>query len=883
MRRLVVLLWIVIFGMLLSACGNFQTRNNDTTLAAQGVEELTPLVPVASAETGVMTDETTNLWFVELLGAPLADGGSRSTIQNEQRAFRANAAQARLRIEERFAFQELFNGFSVKVNPGDVNKLLRLPGVKAVYPVITVSIPEVQSTLEPEMMTALAMTGADVAQNELKLTGQGIRVAVMDTGIDFNHPDLGGGFGPGHRVVTGYDFVGDAFSGPASTPVPGGLPMDCNGHGTHVAGIVGASGNPESGGVRGVAPGVEFGAYRVFGCTGSTTADIMIAAMERALADRMHILNMSIGSAFMTWPQYPTAAAADRLVNRGVVVVASIGNSGANGVYSAGAPGVGNKVIGVASYDNTHVALNTFTVSPGDIDIGYASASASPEAPTSGSLPVARTGTPTTADDACNALPADSLTDQAVLIRRGACTFHTKALNAQNAGAAAVILYNNAPGRFSATVAGTPAITIPVVSISDEEGVRINDLLVKGAVTMTWTDEKGIFQNPTGNLISSFSSYGLNAELTLKPDLGGPGGLIRSTWPINFGTYATISGTSMSSPHVAGAVALLLEARPRTPAQTVRVILQNSAQPKNWSGNPGLGFLDQVHRQGAGMVQIADAILSTTRVEPAKISLGESEAGPVTSTLRIENSSSQSVTYTLSHAPALSTGGSTFSPSPSTGFASVSMPESVIVPAGGSASVNVTITANPRLPDRSQYGGYIVLTGSDGRVSRVPYAGFKGDYQSITVLNAAGCNLPLLVKIEAGAQTACSARPPIAGVSSHPGGATYTMQGDDIPFFLLHFSHQSRRLRMEVFDAKTGRSFQRVMPDDQFLPRNSTSTGFFALAWDGMTVRANGKPASVVPNGNYVVKISVLKALGDESNPAHWETWTSPVITVARP
>ena len=107
---------------------------------------------------------------------------------------------------------------------------------------------------------------------------------------------------------------------------------------------------------------MTFGAYRVFGCEGSTTADIMIAAMERALADGMQVLNMSIGSAFQ-WPQYPTAVAATRLVNRGMVVVASIGNSGANGLYSAGAPGLGEKVIGVASYDNTNVLPAVFHAS----------------------------------------------------------------------------------------------------------------------------------------------------------------------------------------------------------------------------------------------------------------------------------------------------------------------------------------------------------------------------------------------------------------------------------------------------------------------------------------------------------------------------------------
>jgi subtilisin family serine protease len=99
-------------------------------------------------------------------------------------------------------------------------------------------------------------------------------------------------------VAYGYDFVGDAFTG-ENTPVPDDDPDDCHGHGTHVAGIVGASG-----GIVGVAPDVTFGAYRVFGCTGYTWADIMIAAMEMALADGMDILNMSIGAAF-TWPQYP--------------------------------------------------------------------------------------------------------------------------------------------------------------------------------------------------------------------------------------------------------------------------------------------------------------------------------------------------------------------------------------------------------------------------------------------------------------------------------------------------------------------------------------------------------------------------------------------------
>jgi hypothetical protein len=173
-----------------------------------------------------------------------------------------------------------------------------------------------------------------------------------------------------------------------------------------------------------VAPGVTFGAYRVFGCVGSTSDDVMIAAMERALADGMQVLNMSIGSAF-DWPQAPTAMASTRLVNKGMVVVASFGNSGANGLFSGGAPGLGDKVIGVASFDNTSInGLPAFSVTPDGHLFGYIAAAGAPPPPTSGSFPMVKTGTPTSTADACSTLPAGSLTGKVVLIRRGTCSFN---------------------------------------------------------------------------------------------------------------------------------------------------------------------------------------------------------------------------------------------------------------------------------------------------------------------------------------------------------------------------------------------------------------------------------------------------------------------------
>ncbi|MDP9374977.1 MAG: S8 family serine peptidase, partial [Chloroflexota bacterium] len=835
-KRLLRLLLIVTAILVLALPAGIGAQDDATALD--------PLRPAPSSETGALTDETAQLWFVELASPPTADGTSLTTVRAEKNAFRNAAGRAGVRFDERFAYDTLFNGLAVRVEPAQLGALARVTGVKALYPIVEMTRPVVEDASDPDMGTAIAMTGADVAGSELGLSGAGVRVAVMDTGIDYQHPDLGGCFGSGCRVAVGYDFVGDAFNADSSSPaynpkpVPDEHPDDCGGHGTHVAGIVGANGA-----VKGVAPDVTFGAYRVFGCEGSTTADIMIAAMERTLADGMQVLNMSIGSAFQ-WPQYPTAMASNRMVNKGMVVVASIGNSGANGAYAAGAPGLGEKVIGVASFDNSHVSLSTFTISPDDKPIGYAPATAAPAPPTSGSLPMAKTGTPITANDACNPLPAGSLAGKVVLIRRGTCPFYQKARNAQNAGAAAVVLYNNSPGRFGATVAGSPAVTIPVVAISDAEGVLINNRLNAGPVELTWTDQTGRFVNATGGLISSFSSYGLSPDLTLKPDIGAPGGLIYSTYPLEKGGYATLSGTSMSSPHTAGGVALLLQARPRTSAQAVRTILQNSADPKPWWGNPALGLLDNVHRQGTGMLDIDDAILATTRIEPGKLSLGESEAGPATRTLTIANDGNSAITYDLSHAGALSTTGNTFTPSFNTGFAAVAFTidgvgvSSVTVPAGGTATVTATITANSALPDRSQYGGYLVFTPRDGgEPYRVPYAGFKGDYQSIVALTPTPCSLPWLAKkVASSVTTPCKDAAgktvgSITGYTNEASGATYTLKDGDLPYVLVHLDHQVRRLRMEVLDADTGVSFHRAF-EQEYVGRNSTSTGFNAYAWD---------------------------------------------------
>jgi minor extracellular serine protease Vpr len=795
-------------------------------------------------------DESPRGWLVELSGS--------------SDAFRREARAAGVELTERRAFSSLWNGVSVEATPGAASALRTLDGVVSVYPNVIASVPPAETTVA----TAAQTTGAAIARSELGYDGSGVTVGVLDTGVDWQHPDLGGCFGPGCRVARGWDFVGEAYDpNPASAtynpvPVPDADPDDCNGHGTHVAGIVGARGR-----VTGVAPGVELAAYRVTGCAGQVAADVMLAAMERALRDDVDVLNISIGSAFVAWPDYPTAKAASALVDRGVVVVAAVGNNGPAPTYSAGSPAVGEKVIAVGSYDNVRAELASFTVSPDGRQILYTPATGAPAAPASGSYPLAYLGT------GCTPQAPGSLAGRVAVVLRGVCTLHAKAVIAQSAGAAGAVLINNVPGRFTPVVTGPTPITIPFVGITLADGSLIVGRLAGGPVALTWTETTGTEPVATGGAVSTFSSWGLAADLSLKPDLSAPGGFIWSTYPLEKGRYASLSGTSMASPHVAGAVALLLQAKPRTRAEDVRALLQNTADPR-----PVLGttLIDAVHRQGAGLLDVDDALTADTHVSPAKVSLGEGEGGVVR--LTIENDGDHPRTYTLAHLPALATSnntpGYTFTPfadRPST----VSFSESsVTVAAGSHAAVTVAVAPHPTLPALSTYGGYVVVDDGEGGVVRVPYAGFKGDLQAIPILTGPS----FLVR------TTATGIVPITA-----DGAVFRLTGEtETPSVLLHLDQHAQRLEARIVRAADGAPVHPVFSSAfavEHVPKSATPGGFVVVPWDGTRLHANGSKdrTRVVPDGSYRLVVRALRPLGDPADSAHWDVFTTPAFTIDRP
>ncbi|MCD0168924.1 S8 family serine peptidase [Deinococcus sp. 23YEL01] len=893
MKNTVKSLSLLSLALILGACGN----SAPTATAPASTNRVSTLKTMPNEQT---------LWFVELTGDPTAL--SVQSVSSQQAGFRAQAAQQGIRYQEVRSFQTLFNGFSVQASEAEINRMGRLPGVLGVYPVGVIQKPQVQrdlsADLRPDMFSAINMTGASFAQNELGLTGKGVKVGVIDTGVDLEHPAFAG------RVVAQYDFVGDDYDF-GLTPKPDPIADDCGGHGTHVAGIVG--GADASRNFKGVAPEVSFGAYRVFGCDGSTSEDIMIAAMEQAYKDGMQVVNLSIGSAFTNWESAPSAKVGSRMVKKGMIVVASAGNSGANGQYSMGGVTMGDNVISVASVSNTEIEVSNFVLSDGS-SVGYVTGDGPPAAKSDVTLAITKKPghTPTTTNDGCTAsggFAAGSLTGKAVLIQRGACTFLEKATNAQNAGASAVVLYNNTAG-YQVPGGLNSSLTIPVVSVSRADGIKIDGLIASG-VSLTFKAGKISIPSPTANTLDTFTSYGMSAELELKPDIAAPGGNIRSAYPLTVVAdgYATLSGTSMAAPHVAGAAALMLQAYPNMKAKDMRGLLMNSATLRWYraaSGTLFTGLPDYVQRQGAGMVDIVGSYHNTVRATPNKLSLGESASFATRNKVVVlKNTFSRTETFKAYHYPALTIGGTTVAPSPSQAYATMTINGQdadkadvmVTVPGNGETELNVVITPPAGAPDKAQYGGYIVLESNSGQNMVIPYGGFKGDYQSIQVLgnlivNGASQNFPALADDAAdtyyteGQVVATPIDYTFKEVALDPSKPTELTL--DAPYIIAQMSHQSRRLTMELLDAN-GNVIE-TLATANYLSRNCTNNlasasdtcrAFNTYSWNGKV--GSGNNATNAANGTYQLRLKVLKALGDESVASDTEVYTTQKFTVARP
>ncbi|MEK4298339.1 S8 family serine peptidase [Oceanobacillus sp. FSL W8-0428] len=444
--------------------------------------------------------------------------------------------------------------------------------------------------------------------NETSYTGKGVKVGIIDTGIDYNHPDLEKNYQGGYDLV---DFDDEPME---TTPEEG----PATSHGTHVAGIIAGDGD-----MKGVAPDAEIYAYRALGPGGTGSTVQVLAAMEKAIEDEVDIINLSLGND-VNVPDYPTSIAVNRASELGIIVVIANGNSGPD-AWTVGSPATADRSVSVGASTTPQknpVLIDTFEKK----EISLVEAVGAPAWELNRSYQL---------EDMDNMEQGQSMHGKIALTRRKEIPFFELALQAESMGAEALIIYNSEPGPLQASVQNNrQPVNIPVASIQKEEGEWLESQINQSTYFIDAAQKDNLLT------IAPFSSRGpVAVQWAIKPDISAPGAAVWSTVP---GGYQAMDGTSMAAPHVAGAFAVLKEAHPNWTDKQLIGALKTTAQP----------FEEKEHRlnattQGMGLLQLeaaidTSAIIYDPQLEFGKLSRYQEE---FTEKVTIENKTEKEQTY----------------------------------------------------------------------------------------------------------------------------------------------------------------------------------------------------------------------------------------------
>jgi minor extracellular serine protease Vpr len=654
------------------------------------------------------------------------------------RAIPEAALSRRLRV--------ILDALTVELPIKKLPRLYRLGFVNRVYP-------SARFTLSLDDSPALI--GATAFSHATGATGQGVKIAVVDDGIDQTSPffDPAGyayppGFPRGQRsYTTPKVIVARAYPGPGSGKA-GRLPLDrkASFHGTHVAGIAaGDAGttapagpdHPEVHGLSGVAPGAWLGSYRVFNVPtpvgNSAYTPQIVAAFEDAVSDGMDVINFSGGGPMNDPANDALVEAVHNVAAAGVVPVISAGNDRDDfGLGSVGAPGTAPDAISVAAVSNTHVFAPVLTVSaPAGLPPIPFNRGASSTPPAWGTIDqrlvdvgtiVGTDGKPVdhylcgpsnNVEAPASTLPAGSLTGSIALVSRGYCTFVSKSLRAKAAGAEGIVLVDNRPGEAN----GVPLrLAIPSAMVADVDGARLRAAIADtgGRATVRVGSTPVEIQTGRGGTPTSFSSAGLTPfGHDLKPDVSAPGGsILSSTLRETIGEpFAVFDGTSMAAPHVAGAAALLRQRHPAWGAPEIKSALMSTAGPA-W-GNTSRTAEASVLLEGAGLIDVGRADNPMVFTEPPSLSFhylnvnhGDA-ARPLLST--ISDAGGGYGTWQVELQPQSATAGTT-----------IDLPGSITIAPGGDAVLTVVARASASAVAGDDYGFVVLRKGDVTR--RIPYA-----------------------------------------------------------------------------------------------------------------------------------------------------------------
>ncbi|MFS8099909.1 S8 family serine peptidase [Lentzea alba] len=621
-------------------------------------------------------------------------------------------------------------GVVLSTEKSRLSSLSRMPEVRAVHRMVPKKLANA---------SAVRLTRTSDAWKSFGKLGDGVRIGVIDTGIDYRHADFGGGTYPNAKVVGGHDFAGDAYTGSSgSVPEPDADPLDCEGHGTHVAGTaagfgVNADGTTYRGSYAdvdldalkiapGTAPKALLYALKVFGCEGGT--DLTAKALDWSLdpngdgdfSDRLDVVNLSLGSDFGASDD-PDALFVRKLTEHGVVVVAAAGNGG--DFYDvAGSPGNAPDAISVANTRDAFSMLDGLEAQgkqwPGQYSVNY-------KGTVELTAPVVRLSSDV---DGCKPI-SEPLAGKIVWLEwddndaTRACGSGARTDNAWKAGATGVLLPTTLPV-FAAGIAGNAHI--PAFQLTADASQALRPALEAGTLSVHLTSSlKRAVKSVVPSLADTITPSSSRSRSSIS--VAAPGDTIFSAAVGTQSDGISQGGTSMASPHVAGIAALLRESHPQWTVPEIKAALMNTA-----SGviRDAEGLREAPMRVGAGRVD-GLAALSADVLAVGDASFGAVEVGgPVLTsrTIRLVNKGTSTIRLHAGYEPITSVPGVSFQ---------VASPQ-VVLPAGGTASVNVQLRiANPAalrktpdptvsLADGRQFlaeaSGLVMFTGD--RTLRVP-------------------------------------------------------------------------------------------------------------------------------------------------------------------
>ena len=767
---------VLLFSLVLPSATTFATNQTDSTtyakLQEQGVKADQEVKVIVETSDKAAIEREPNVKSARFSKAVKA---SEAEVKKTSENIKTKLNKENVKVDKEDEFSAVITGFSAKVKAKDIDKLRKQPGVKKVTTQMKAERPK--GGASPNLASAPGMIKANTLWDQYDFSGQGMLISIIDTGVDPSHkdmklsPDIKSKYSSedevnkvikenglkgkwyNRKVPYGYNYADESEE--IRDSGIGGY------HGMHVAGIVAANGDAKNEGVRGVAPNAQLLAMKVFSndaLVSTVYEEVWLKAIDDSVKLGADVLNMSLGmgSGYSREGVSPTNEAFNKAKAAGVVCAVAMGNDrvtnwGGEGKTNlainpdfgtTGHPAVADPSYAVASMENREMRGRVVEVEgEGQPDISAGTAEGENEKTTTEMKPYVYVGLGNTEEQ----YNGQDVTGKIVLAMRGDGSFNDKAQLAKSLGAKGIIIYNSPEGNNLSFMSGMEDKNFPSVFISNKDGQKLIDLLGKNPNQQINITPVHSVKNPKGEQMSEFSSWGITPDLRLKPDIAGVGGQIYST--INEDKYTTMSGTSMATPQVAGASALVMQrlykdgllkrtadGKPDPIQEYLTVlVMMNTATPIE-DKEVNEASLYTPKQQGAGLVDLEKAATTHVTVtatggkdtkEDGKLELGE-VGDQFNATFKLKNYSDKDIKFTpkyISLKDEVKDGRYT---EHSSVAEEKTLPQ-VTVKANSEETYTATISTEGI--EKNQFAqGYVMFESKTNPTLSVPYTGFKGDW-----------------------------------------------------------------------------------------------------------------------------------------------------------